>query len=128
MIVATAHVAKASPASALHVIAAGCLLHPVVAFRALFKLLSSDELHEILVVLVLLVRDLILLARLPTVIQHSAVEAVVLIAQLALEGGVALEEEEHVLAASGGAPRCVLLFIENFIYGEILIFFPLFLI
>ena len=78
VIVTATYVAEPSPATALHLVAASRLLNPEVAFGALFEFLSADELHKVLIVLILLVSDLILFASLAPVIEHPAVEAVVL--------------------------------------------------
>jgi hypothetical protein len=109
VIVTAAYVAEPSPAAALHLVTASCFLHPEVAFWALFKFLSADELHKLLIVLILFVSDFILFASLAPMIENSAVEAIVLSTMLALKRGITFKEEKHVLATCGWTPRCVLL-------------------
>ncbi len=90
VVVSTADIAEASTTSALHFVASTWFLNPVIAFGTLLKFLSADKLHELLIIFVLLVCDLILFAGLPTVIGYSAVETVVFVAHFTLERAVPL--------------------------------------
>jgi hypothetical protein len=80
MIISTANIAEPSAASTLHPIAPSWLLHPEVALGTLLYFLPDCKLHKLLIILILLMRDLIFLTSLPTVIEHSTIQTIVLFA------------------------------------------------
>jgi len=89
------------------VIASLILLHPYIAFGALFQLLSIRKLYKIYVILILFVFCLIVLTGVPAVIFDSAIQTKVLFAAVTGEISHVSIEEEDVVAGDVRAPRDV---------------------